>query len=170
MTISKQDYLTGSDVGIDYAHHKIHEGDHYKSGYQSTALDTGDTINLLFTTPNTDKQMHFTLTSQTTGQATVQFFRSPTVTTEGTATTKFNRNENSSNISEMIVKHTNVISSNGNKISEKWIGSDGFKESSGGTTRGNSEIILMKNTQYLILLTAESDGMKGAIGGDWYEE
>ena len=163
------DATTNSLQIIDYAHHEIHSGSHYKQGYRDTTLDDTDTMALVFTTPNTTEWMHWTLTSQTTGPATIQVFRSPTLSAEGTALTPFNRNENSANTSNMVVRHTPTITSNGTKLAEKWVGSAGFKEDSGGSARGDSEIILQQNTQYLVLLTAEADDMKGAIGGDWYE-
>ena len=163
------DSSTNSLQTVDYAHHEIHAGSHYKKGFQNTALDDTDTVAVVFTTPDSTKFMHFVLTSQTTGPATVQLFRTPTLSAEGTAMTPLNRNENSSNTADMVVKHTPTITSNGTKIAEKWVGSEGFKENLGGETRGDSEIVLLRNTQYLALLTAEADDMKGAIGGDWYE-
>lgn len=154
---------------IDYAHHEIHSGNHYKAGFQDTAMDTNDIIALVFTTPDTTKWMHWTLTGQSTGACTIQLFHTPTLSVEGTAVNPFNRNQNSSNTSDMAVKHTPTITANGTKISEKWVGSVGFKEAIGGSARGNSEIILKQNTQYLVLCTANDDGIKCAIGGDWYE-
>lgn len=154
---------------IDYAHHEIHDGNHYKAGYQDTSMDTDDTIAIVFTTPDTTKYMHWQLTSQSTGACTIQVFSGPTLSAEGTAVTPFNRNQNSTNTSDMVVKHTPTITSNGTKIVEKWVGSVGFKETTGGEHRGESEIILKRNTQYLVLCTANADAIKCAIGGDWYE-
>lgn len=163
------DASTLAKMTIDYAHHEIHSGNHYKAGYQDTSMDTDDTIALVFTTPDSLKYMHWTLTAQSTGAATIQLFSGPTLSAEGTAVTPFNRNQNSTNTSDMLVKHTPTITTNGTKISEKWIGSTGFRADIGGETRGDSEIILKANTQYMILCTANADGIKCAIGGDWYE-
>lgn len=163
------DASTHAQTTIDYAHHEIHSGSHYKCGYQDTTLDTDDTVALVFTTPDTTKWMHFVLTSQVTGPATIQLFETPTLSAEGTALTPVNRNRNSASVSTMVVKHTPTVTVNGTKLSEKWVGSDGFKEISGGSVRGDSEMILKQDTQYLVLLTAEADTMKAAIGGDWYE-
>lgn len=167
--VIKFDDMTSALNVIDYAHHEIHSGSHYKSGYQDTTMDTDDTIALVFTTPDTTKHMHWVLTAQSTGACTIQVFSSPTLSAEGTEVTPFNRNQNSSNTSDMIVSHTPTITANGTKISEKWVGSIGFKETTGGESRGDSELILKQNTQYLVLCTANADGIKCAIGGDWYE-
>jgi len=61
------------------------------------------------------------------------------------------------------------VTTDGTKMVTKYIGNEGFKEDVGGEARGNSEFMLMKNTKYLVRLTAISDGIVGAIGGDWYE-
>lgn len=163
------DETTGALKTIDYAHHEIHDGSHFKAGYQDITMDTDDIIALVFTTPDSTKFMHWTMTAQTTGAATIQLFSGPTLSAEGTAVTPFNRNQNSDKESVMVVRHTPTITLNGTKISEKWVGGVGFKETIGGETRGSSEIILKRNTQYLILCTANADGIKCAIGGDWYE-
>jgi hypothetical protein len=52
---------------------------------------------------------------------------------------------------------------------ERYIGSEGFKEAISGEHRGDGEFVLKQNTIYLVRLTAVSDAIKGAIGGDWYE-
>ena len=154
---------------IDYEHHEIHAGSHFKAGYQNTDRDTDETVAITITTPDTDKEIHFTMTAQSTGAATVQLFRTPTLSAAGTAVTPFNRNENSDTVSVATVKHTPTITANGTKISEKWVGGDGFKTSVGGEHRGDSEIILKRNTTYLILGTANADAIKLAVGADWYE-
>jgi len=163
------DKLTNALVTIDYSHHEIHEGSHYKQGYQITGLLTGETVALVFTTPNTAKWAHWTLTAQTTGKVTVQLFRAPTLSAQGTALTPLNRNENVNNPATTIVRHTPTITDNGVKLVERWIGGTGFKFDIGGELRGSSEIILKQNTQYLVLCTAQADDVDCAIGGDWYE-
>lgn len=159
---------------IDYAHHEIHAGSHFKAGYQDASMATGDTISLVFVTPNTTKWAHWTLTSQSTGEAIVQVFEACTATDSGTSVTVWNRNRNSSNAGTVLAGHTPTLgtpiaTARGTKMSEKWIGSTGFKESTGGDHRGDSEFILKQNTKYLVYGIAVGDAIKIAIGGDWYE-
>jgi len=165
----KIDSTTRTLQVIDYAHHEIHAGAHFKAGFQSLALDTDDTIELLFTTPDTAKWAHWVMTSQATGPVTIEVFEDTTVSNAGTPVTVFNRSRNSDNESVLTVTHTPTITGDGTKFATKWIGASGFKEQSGGDTRGDSEIILKKGTAYLIRLTANGDAIKAAIGGDWYE-
>jgi len=159
---------------IDYAHHEIHAGSHFKAGYQDASMATGDTISLVFVTPNTTEYAHWTLTSQATGEAIIQIFEGCTATDSGTAVTVWNRNRNSSHANTTLVGHTPTLgtpiaTARGTKFSEQWIGGSGFKESVSGSFRGDSEIVLKANTKYLIYGIAVGDGIKVAIGGDWYE-
>jgi hypothetical protein len=161
--------IDGEVMTIDIAHEKIHEGVHYKTGFQDITMNVDDTITLLFVTPNTSTQMHYTLTSQTTGEAIIYFYEGTVTSSDGTLSTSYNRNRNSLNLSSLLVYKTPTVTTDGMKLSEKWVGSEVFKGDIGGDVRGNSEFILKEDTKYLIRLTAVSDGMKGAIGGDWYE-
>lgn len=151
------------------AHHEIHEGRHFKADRQDTSLATDETIELLLTTPDTTRWAHFLLTMQSTGEVVVELYEGTTVSAEGTAITPINRNRNSDTASVVVVTHTPTITSDGTKLTENWIGTTGFKEDIGDRTRGDNEIILKQNTKYLIRLTAVGNGIKGAIGGDWYE-
>lgn len=163
------DSATNAVNTVDYAHHEIHSGSHYKAGRQDTTLATSDTIELLFTTSDTTKWAHWVLTSQSTGECVVELYEDTVTSADGTAITPTNRNRNSANTATVVVTHTPTITSDGTKLVEKWLGSTGFKEDTGGETRGNSELVLKQNTKYLLRLTAVGDGIKGAVGGDWYE-
>jgi len=155
---------------IDYAHHEIHAGSHFKASYQDTSMATNDTITLLFVTPDTTEWAHWVLTGQATGAVVIQLYEGTTTSSNGTAVTVVNRNRNiSGTANTTLVYHTPTVTTDGTKIVEKWLGSEGFKEDVGGGIRGDSELILKQNTKYLIRLTAVSNGIKGAIGGDWYE-
>ena len=159
---------------IDYAHHEIHSGSHFKAGYQDASMATGDTISLVVVTPNTTKYAHWKLTSQSTGEAIIQVFEACTATDSGTSVTVWNRNRNSSKTNTVLVGHTPTLgtpiaTARGTKMVERWIGGTGFKEDSGGEHRGDNEFILKANTKYLVLGIAVGDGIKVAIGCDWYE-
>ena len=159
----------GAMISIDFAHYEIHEGDHFKAGYQDITLNVGDTIELLFTTPNTTKLMHWTLTAQGTGGASVIVYENTTTSNDGIVVKKWNRYRDNTNAGEMIVTYNPTIISNGSKMSEKWFDVDDKTSEIDGSTRGSSEFILKRDTKYLVRLTANSNGMKGGIGGDWYE-
>lgn len=154
---------------IDYAHHEIHSGNHYKAGFMDVAMSSNDTVELLFVTPNTAQWAHWTLVGQSTGAVKIEVFEGTIASVNGTVVTSFNRNRNSSNTSSSIVYHTPTVTNDGTKMVTKYLGSEGFKEDTGGEGRGDSEFLLKQNTKYLVRLTALSTGIVGAIGGDWYE-
>ena len=163
------DPATEALMCIDYAHHEIHVGSHFKTGKHTTLINTGEVIELLFLTPNTLKWAHWQLTAQTTGACTIELFEDTVTSDNGIVNPIWNRNRNSIKAPTVQVFHTPVITSDGTKFSEKWVGSSGFKENVGGEQRGDSEFVLKQNTKYLVRITAEADGLKAAIGGDWYE-
>jgi len=165
----KTDDMTNALTVIDYAHHEIHSGSHFKAGYQDTVMATNDEINILFITPDTLKWAHFELTAQATGAVIIDFYEDAVVSANGTLVTAWNRNRNSTKVNTVLVYHTPTVTTNGTKISSKWVGNEGFKDSVGGEARGEAEFILKQNTKYLIKLTAVSNNIKGAVGGDWYE-
>lgn len=162
------DPSTHSMQTIDYAHHEIHSGSHFKAGYQNIALDNNDTLDLLFVTPNTTKWAHFVMTAKATAKCSVAIYEGTTTSADGTAVTIWNRNRNSIKTPTVVVTHTPTVTSVGTKMAEHWMGTDG-KDPQGGDARGDSEFMLKQNTKYLVRLTAEDNAMKGAIGGDWYE-
>lgn len=156
---------------IDYAHHEIHAGSHYKAGYGviNQSLVTDDTVTLLFVTPNTTTWAHWELTAQATGFCRIDVYTGTTTSADGTAVTIWNRNQNSTNTPGVVVKHTPTVTSDGTKMVTKFIGGTGFKADVGGEARGDSEFILKQNTKYLIRATALDDNISIQVGGDWYE-
>jgi len=163
------DNSTHSMQTIEYSHHEIHAGSHYKAGFMNTDLDTDATVQLLFVTPNTTKWAHWTLTAQATGSAKIEVYEGTSVSANGTAVTRWNRNRNSTNTSTTLVYHTPTVTTSGTKMITKYIGSEGFRSNIGGEHRGDSEFMLLQNTKYLLVLTAISDDIVGSVGGDWYE-
>ena len=159
----------GALVTIDFAHYEIHEGEHYKAGFQDISMDDDDIIELIFVTSNTTTWDHWVLVAQSTGAVYIDVYEDVVTSSDGTPVVVYNRNRNSLKVSNTSVYKNPVITSNGTKISTRWLGSEGFKEDTGASERGESELILKQNTKYLVRLTAISDGIVGAIGGDWYE-
>lgn len=163
------DGSTEAQIIIDYSHHETHDGNHYKGGFSDTSMATGDTVAIVFTTPDTTVWAHWSLTAQCTGALVVQVFENPTLAAVGTGVTEWNRDRNSENVALVAITHTPTITSAGTKMVEKWIGGTGFKEDISGSHTGDQEFILKQNEEYLVLGIAVGDGIKGAVGGDWYE-
>ena len=147
----------------------IHAGQSFKAGYADAAMVTDDTISMLFTTPNTDTRIHWTLSALATGVATVVVYEDPTINANGTAVTRWNRDRNSATTSELLVYHTPTIGANGTSMASQWMGGSGFKTTIGDDFHGQSKFILEQNEQYLVILTAGADAIKCKIGACWWE-
>jgi hypothetical protein len=163
------DTTTAALNTIDYAHHEIHEGNHFKGGTQDLDIDTNQTLSYCLTTSDTTTWVHYQLTAQATGAVTVELYENPTIETYGAAITTYNRNRNSSNVASATMSLVTNATNNGTKLSSKWIGGTGFKTSIGDELRADSEFVLKQNEQYLVVLTANADDCKVSIGADWYE-
>lgn len=166
---SRVDGITDAIRTIEYAHHEIHSGNHFKAGYQDVTMNTDDVIEILFAAPDTTKWGHWKLVAQSTGAATIEVFEGTTTSNDGTPVTRWNRNRNSATTSGILAYHTPTITSDGTMFATKWIGGTGFKADIGGESRGDAELVLKQNTKYLVRCTANADTIKCAIGGDWYE-
>ena len=168
--ILKLDPATGAVSVIDYGHHEIHSGSHFKAGTQDLDLDTNQTLAYCLTTSNTAVWAHYVMTAQATGAATVQLFENPTITGYGAEITIQNRNRNlTTSESVMTMGLVTNHSSTGTTLATKWIGGSGFKTEIAGEHRGDSEFILDQDEQYMVMITSTGDNNKVAIGADWYE-
>ena len=52
------DPATFAPIGIDYAHHEIHEGDSFSAHISNSDMDKSEEINICFTTPNSTTYLH----------------------------------------------------------------------------------------------------------------
>ena len=163
------DNTTNATTVIDYSRYKTHVGDHFKAGYQDTDMTAGDKIEIVFVTPDTSTWAHWSLQAQATGSVVVQLFEGSVLVSNGAAITRLNRNRNSLNTSKTLAYHSPTITSDGTKLSEKWVGSEGWRSDISGSFASTNHFLLKQNTTYLLRLTALSSGIKGGVGGDWSE-
>ena len=81
-------------------------------------------------------------------------YENPTVSDAGTAVTAYNRNRNSATVATTAITHTPTFSATGTvPVLEMHLGSG---KSVGGSERGQEEIILKQNEQYLIKIASIS--------------
>jgi hypothetical protein len=145
----------GAQLTMPVEHHEIHCGDSYELTYVND-MPNGGTTGILITVPNeagsgqTQKLYHLKGTVETEAECTIEFFETPTITSNGTAITVFNRNRNSSLVDFLSIFHTPTISVNGTRIFWKKLGS-GIKV--GGMSERADEFILKNNTSYYLKIT-----------------
>ena len=164
---------TGALRSIDNDHAYIHEGKLFSATHKVT-LTAGSSIYISFTTPNTDKVVHYRPASLTTSadNVTTLFFEGGTFTGGSTLAT-VNRNRKSLTTAEVLI-NTGVTSTlDGTLLYTSFLGGGvGVGQSrGGGELAENQEWVLKKNTVYLIKLTNGSSSSNTlCLGVRWYEE
>jgi hypothetical protein len=159
-------------IAVDFAHHEVHEGEHF-SYTNAQDLGNGATISFTLTTPNSAIWSHLGLEINGEAEYEVQLFEGATgLTSSGTIVTNpavINSNRNSANTNTLIVRGTPTLGagSKGTLIRNFHAGSG---KSSGGIAGTGQENILKQNTIYwldLINFTTSNNYLSWII--EWYE-
>ena len=164
--IARLDASTNSIQTVNYRHHEIHSGSHYFASGFDTGLGNGDTVEFVFTTPNTTTWIHmlFNFTFALGGNMIV--YEGASGITGGTTLTPVNNNRNSTNTSaSTVVKDPTSITSDGTPIAAYQAGAN----KSSGFAAQNEEIVLKQNEIYLFRFTSTATGNSLSYTGEWYE-
>ena len=157
-------------INISAEHHKIHEGNHFTC--QDDDQDVDAVKYYLIKAPDTETRIHYVFNIKSGLNGTVEFFRSPTVTSSGTTLTTYNNDDNSPNTAELLIFEDPTISSTGTaRKLVNIIGSDSVSPilSSGGVTSRANEHVLGQGLYYLIAYTPESTNQRISVCSEWYE-
>jgi hypothetical protein len=165
-------------VGIDIAHHKIHESKRYAIRHFGTGKNDGDSISVYFKTPNTTKRLHAYFDYSGSGAAWGFIYEAPTVTVNTGTNNQvmFNRDRNSSNSSTVIDNATvpnagkygiNVTITNVGTII--YTDYSGAGKQHGAQSRGDDEFILKANTVYCFVVESDAAGLTLNEIVDFYE-
>lgn len=160
------DGLSSAFVGITWPHKEIHDGDRY---FNADVFDLGNNASRVFliVTPDTTIVGHFVFEIEFEQETKVTITRGVSVDANGTAITMVNRNENSGNTATIQLFHTPTNPTGGTVIRTDQKGSG---KKVGGLTRDDNEIMLKRNTKYLIEVdnqVASPDLIDWCF--DWYE-
>jgi len=155
-------------LGIDVAHSKIHSGDSF---YRKDWLDltNGQVYDILCVTPDTARYAHIVVEFASELESNIKVYEGATASNNGTAITVFNRNRNSATNSTTLLYHTPTVAggAEGMNIANYKIGSS---RAVGGNEGSRLEIILKRNTKYLIRITNDTANANWfAFLADWYE-
>ncbi len=154
---------------ISYEHHEIHSGSSYHVDLSTANLggETGDQLQLSFTTPNTTKWLHMVAQSYGSGQHLFTMREAPTGgLTGGTAVTPLNRNRNSIKTSIVTdMKNGASAGTGGTILTSQDLGQGSGNE---GTSRGITEWILKQNTVYAFRVY-DTTNIQAVLTLDWYE-
>lgn len=166
--MSHIDLYTGAYLGVDYAHHEIHEGSAFISSYEAT-LASGAVSLLRIGVGSAPKHAHMMLEIDAGASTDVAVFETTTYTdASGNRVIGYNRHREKANSSLLTICHTPTGSGEGTKIFGMLLGASGGA-ASGGSGSGRKEFILKPDTAYLIKVTSNAVGNRITIILDWYE-
>jgi len=169
----RSDASTESIMTISYEHHEIHAGTHFfHNDIHDLAIN--NVLDYQFTTPDTTKFAHFLASFNTESETEYYLYEGATINVAGTDAGCFNSNRNSAttctiNIDELT--NTNLANANADTdvsgatvLKHGIIG--GGKE--GGEKNRSNEIVLKRNTIYVLRFIANSAGYVNT-DFEWYE-
>ena len=174
---------------IDYEHHEIHSGSSYTMHFTNTTSNSDDHRTVIgFSTPNTTKYFHLVISITASHDA--EFFLYEDISSidvdEGTSLSVFNRDRNSNKVSAILPITTTETPGTATSFTEAQIAGanvtggtaieyrvivagDGPK-AVGGSSRGSQEVILKKDTIYLLIIqNIGANTNTHNITADWYE-
>ena len=166
------DPTTNATTSIDYAHHEIHEGDHYNVTGSST-LAANAIVEFIVKTPNTTKWAHMTFDYQSTASVfTFVGYQNVTVsTTPSVVVTPSNNNGNYANSSGLQIWRSTGTGTTGDYLVGPFvIGVSGNAQGrvGGGSTHA-TEHVLKQNTWHVFRFTNGADAQTINFRINWYE-
>lgn len=137
---------------IDHAHHEIHEGCYWFADDQSASLSANAVKYWMVVTPDENNFLHSLPQIVGTGEFEVQVWEGATTTGNGTEIPLLNRNRalGGTTTFKFYKDPTGFSSTNAIKVRDIRVGSG----KAIGETRAESELVLKKNTKYVIVTTA----------------
>ena len=163
------DTTTGALEFIDYAHHEVHAGKHYNYLDTHTLAKNG-VIDHMIVTPDTDTYAHFVIGGDTiTSTVLLAMYEGTTYSDPGIVEPMINRNRNFPDDNTTELYETPTITDLGTRLLQITMGAG--KNSEGGSSRDDNEIVLKRNTAYLIRATEQNIASTVVnLKFDWYEQ
>jgi len=172
-TAEYDNMATTTMVVIDYAHHKVHEGDTWESSYKTPdASPIADNANLDILIITGAVRPHLTFEGACGGDAEIILYESATASANGTPLANANMDRNNlSSGPTAAAYHTPTVTGVGNQLSISFLPGGTKNQATGGTARTGTEWILRTNTNYLIRITNRAGSAQPAsLIVQWYEK
>ena len=165
--------LTGAMVGIDYAHHEIHEGSTFFVSYKSPdASPIADNASISFIITTHNKYAHLLARGSCGGDMEGLFYEGTTVTAgTGTAMTEFNKNRASTKVATVGGRRDMTVDTLGTLIENEFVPGGTGPQAVGGASSQRAEWVLALNTVYLVRITNRAGNAQPmSLALEWYEE
>lgn len=164
------DNLFKVPIGIEVAHHEIHEGDGFTLCLATADLSAAD-IGFSWTTPAGTKRMHMWISASSTEDAVFTFYEGGTPAGGGAAT-PLNRNRGSGTTSSATLFKSGAVSTGGGPatLCQKRWGTNGIGNQSGtgAGDRAVNEWVLNPSTSYHLIMSGAGNE-PAWLELDWYE-
>jgi hypothetical protein len=148
------DFL-GGQIGIDFPHHEVHEGNLYTFGYTFIDVANAASAELHFVTAATHS-IHYAVRITSEGKSYAFIYRGSTYTDDGTEITPVNNNCASSNTAATTVYHTPTVNVDGTLLTAEngiLIAGGLGPQSVGSDVRSNDERVAAVSNDYLVRVT-----------------
>jgi len=164
-------------TSIDYAHHELHDGNHYNIRGFSAPINSGVFFTWCVTTPNGSKWAHMTYQIEGTTQTEIYVYEGANCS-GGTAITPRNNNRNAGDNSILTIKQGAVISGTNGLLasgtlieshSKGFEGATPSKASVNAEVTREDEMILKSGTTYVYVVKSVGTGNILDFAGTWYE-
>lgn len=166
----QMDRITRALATLDYTHHEVHDGDAYLASYTVAALASGSNLDILLVTPNTNTRIHIIYRIRSTLVTTLTLYEGTTTVSDGTTIATGNADRNSSNTAGLLVYHTPSFGAVGTQIfTDTWGLAAGAQVKVGGESESLEEIVLKKNTKYLLRINSGTADNRISVKARWYE-
>ena len=167
------DKHTDSLATIAESHYEVHEGEAFYI-VNKQDIDSLGSYEMRFKTPDSPKRLHMIMAVEGTGHTDVDLYEGTTKTHNAAAAlTAINRDRESDKSSLIEASSTPGGSGDGVNILSMHFGLDtgqgSQREILAGGARDMEEIILARNTAYLLRINSDTDGNRVMIVLDWYE-
>jgi len=156
-------------VGIDVAHHELHEGDMYSVHTFANVANAANFDLVIHTMDSVAKRIHMFFEAEVEAESEFYVYEDATYTDgTGVAVVPINRERNSAKTSDIQDMESNPnILGVGNLLVQTMAGSG---KKVGGRARGLEELVLRNDTIYLFRITNVSGGIEWVSPQlTWYE-
>ena len=154
-------------VTVEMEHFMVHQEKAFRSGGVTGSMSTNDVYTVHILTP-AGKKVHLRQYTVGTEAYMVDFHENPTLSGNGTSIAAYNRDRNSSTVTDVTVFHTPTVTNSvyGTLLSTKRAGSG----TTGSSLNPVNEWILKPSEDYLFRFTALSSTMYITWWLTWYAE
>ena len=165
------DEVDQAKIGIDLAHHEIHDGNSYTYPFVDLDVDIAAPKYILLRTPDTDEQQHFTVSVEADGVCEAEVYENPTVSVVGDIRVFINRNRRVPvNVANCLLYEDPTITLDGTLLAHMELGAAGTgPKKITGEASERDELVLARNQDYIIKVSPTADDTHVNIVPDIYE-